>query len=226
MSLHRYPVKSLLGEESPFLELDGRGVVGDRVWSVRTANGKIGSGKNSKRFAAVPGLLALRGRATDDSVTITFPDGTTLAVDAPELAERLTAHAGQPLTAERETDVSHFDDGPVSLLGLASVDALAAARGEPVDAGRFRPNITLDLDAAFAEDSWVGRRLHVGSAVLEVTMTSPRCVMIDMATAELPAQHGNLTAIGRLNAACLGVIAEVVRPGHITVGDPVTMGHT
>ena len=226
LSLHRYPVKSLLGEDAPYLDLDPRGVVGDRLWSVRTSNNKIGSGKNSNRFAAVPGLLALRAASTDGSVAVTFPDGTTLAVDAAELADRLTAHAGQPLTVKRETDVSHFDDGPVSLLGLASVEALAAARGESVAAGRFRPNITLDIDTAFAEDSWVGQRLQVGSAVLEVTMVSPRCVMIDMATADLPAQHGNLTAIGRLNDACLGVIAQVVRPGRITAGDAVTLVQT
>jgi hypothetical protein len=31
--------------------------VGDRTWSVRTSSGEIGSGKNSQRFSAVPGLL-------------------------------------------------------------------------------------------------------------------------------------------------------------------------
>ena len=219
-------MKSLLGEAAASLELDPRGVVGDRLWSVRTPAGKIGSGKNSKRFAAVPGLLALRATSTADCVAITFPDGTTLAVDAPELDALLTAHAGQPLTVRRETDVSHFDDGPVSLVGVASVQALATARGAPVDVRRFRPNVVLDTDRPFAEDEWIGRRLQVGSAVLEVTMASPRCVMIDMATADLPEQHGNLTAIGRLNDACLGVIAQVVRPGRIATGDAVTVSQT
>jgi hypothetical protein len=45
--------------------------------------------------------------------------------------------------------------------------------------------------------------------------------MIDAATADLPAQQGNLLAIGRLNGAHLGVIASVVVPGTITAGDDV-----
>ena len=52
-SLHRYPVKSLLGEDLDELTLDERGVVGDRLWSVRTRADKIGSGKSTSRFEAV-----------------------------------------------------------------------------------------------------------------------------------------------------------------------------
>jgi MOSC domain-containing protein YiiM len=73
------------------------------------------------------------------------------------------------------------------------------------------------------EDTWIGRQVLVGTAVLRVTATSPRCVMIDMETADLPEQHGNLTAIGRLNDVCLGVIASVESPGRISVGDTVVV---
>jgi uncharacterized protein YcbX len=221
VSVHRYPVKSLLGEDLASIELDGRGVAGDRVWSVRTAVGKIGSGKNTRRFAAVPRLLELRAVTNGDGVDIALPNGAVLDIRAAELARRLSEHCGQPLTLASETNTSHFDDGPVSLIGLASVDALSTTRGQPIDRARFRPNIVVDTDMAFAEEQWIGRRVAVGGAVLEVTMASPRCVMIDMATADLPAQPGNLTAIGRLNNACLGVIARVVRPGVVSVGDGV-----
>ena len=218
-SLHRYPVKSMLGESLSEVDVDERGVVGDRAWSVRTPEGKFGSGKSSTRFDAVVGLLDVRAAMTDGSVTVTFADGDTHQVDDPAAAARLSALLGRQLSFGAETDVSHFDDGPVSLIGLASVDALASARGEPVDTGRFRANIVVDTPTAFVEDEWIGRQVRIGSVVLEVTLPSPRCVMINMSSADLPAQPGNLAALGRLHDSCLGVIARVVAPGRIATGD-------
>jgi len=221
-ALHRYPVKSLAGESVDELACDERGVVGDRFWSVRTESDKIGSGKNTRRFAAVDGLLLIRARLAGDRIELIFPDGRRCHVDDADAAPWLSAHAGQPVSLARETSITHHDDGPVSLLGIASVDALAAETGADVDPARFRANVMLADTLAMAEDDLVGRRVTVGSAVFEVTMRSTRCVMIDMATADLPAQHGNLLGVGRLNETCLGVIATVVQPGRVRVGDVVT----
>ncbi len=154
---------------------------------------------------------------------VTFPDGGTCAVDSEEAAERLSRLVRQPVTLARESTVSHFDDGPVSLLGHSSVAAVAEERGEPVDATRFRANILIDGLGAFAEEAWIGRRLHIGTAVLQVSMALSRCVMVNAETADLPAQLGNLAAIGRLSDGQLGVVATVVRAGRISVGDALTV---
>jgi hypothetical protein len=220
-ALQRFPVKSLAGEPVEELECDQRGVAGDRLWSVRTEANKIGSGKNTRRFAAVDGLLHIRARLLDDRVEIELPDGRRCCVEDPVAATWLSDHVGQPVTLARESSVSHFDDGPMSVLGLTSVAALAAEAGADIDPSRFRANILLDGSAALWEDELIGHRLKIGTAVLEVTMRSTRCVMIDMSTADLPAQHGNLLAVGRMNETCLGVIAGVVVPGRIRVGDTV-----
>jgi uncharacterized protein YcbX len=220
-ALQRFPVKSLLGERPDHLDLDARGCVGDRAWSVRTADGKIGSGKNTRRFAAVPGLLDLRAQERDGQVVVVFPDGSVLAVGSHEIAARLTEHLGRQVTIAKETDVSQFDDGPVSVAGSASIEALARARGDEVDPARFRANVLLATHEPFEEEGWVGRRITIGTAVLRVEFPSPRCVMVDMATADLPEQHGNLLALGRINDANLGVIASVEQPGRIAVGDAV-----
>lgn len=220
-SLHHYPVKSLTGQECEQLVLDERGVVGDRLWSVRTADGKIGSGKTTRRFSAVLGLLDLRGVVHEGGVFVQFPDGELLPVEDERTAARISAHVGQPVTLARETDVMHFDDGPVSLLGSASLATLSAERGAEVAAARFRPNVVVATAAAYEEDGWIGKRVRIGTAVLAVTMASPRCVMVDMATADLPEHHGNLRALGRMHDACLGVIATVVKPGQLRVGDTV-----
>lgn len=222
-ALHRYPVKSVLGEQLTAVDLDERGVAGDRAWSVRTAAGKLGSGKATKRFEAVIGLLELRACTSDGRVEVTFPSGDTYDVTDPDAAGHLSRHIGQPLTFVPEVGVSHFDDGPVSLIGLASVRALGEARGEPVDPARFRANIHVDTVEPFIEDEWIGRQMRIGSAALEVVLPSPRCVMINMKTAELPAQPGNLAAIGQLHGQCLGVIARVVKPGRVAVGDELVV---
>ena len=224
-ALHRYPVKSLAGESVGALDCDSRGFTGVRLWSVRTAADKIGSGKNTRRFAAVDGLMHVRARLAGDRVELELPDGRHCFVEEPAAAAWLSEHVGQPVTLARETSVSHFDDGPTSLLGLASVAALAAEAGAEIDPTRFRANILLDGTAALSEDAMIGHLLTIGTAVLEVTMRSTRCVMIDMSTADLPAQHGNLLAVGRMNEACLGVIARVVVPGRVSVGDAVQHLH-
>jgi uncharacterized protein YcbX len=222
MSLYRYPVKSLTGEAVAHLEIDQRGCVGDRQWSVRTESDKIGSGKNSQRFAAIRGLLDVRAFERDGRVAVTFPDGSSCFVDDVEAATRLSQYVGQPVSFASETSVSHFDDGPVSLIGRASVDAVTEEQQNEVDHRRFRANVHLSTTGPFVEDSWLGRRLQIGTTVVQVEMTSPRCVMVNMATADLPDQPGNLTAIGRINNACLGVIATVITPGVISVGDELT----
>jgi uncharacterized protein len=221
LSLHRYPVKSLLGEELDVLDVDERGVTGDRLWSVRTPDNKIGSGKTTRRFAAIPGLLMLRARTVDGQVEITLPKGGTCLAHDPKAARTLADHFKRPLTLARESDVSHFDDGPVSLLAVESVAAVCGDRRVCIDASRFRSNIVLGGLPPLGEDALVGRLISVGEVRLEVTMRSVRCVMVDMETADLPAQPGNLRGIGQANDACLGVVAQVVRPGRVRVGDRV-----
>ena len=49
--LWRYPVKSLLGEQLPEVEVDERGVIGDRLYAVTDRDGKLGSGKTSNASA-------------------------------------------------------------------------------------------------------------------------------------------------------------------------------
>ena len=58
----RYPVKSLLGEDVPAIELDRSGVRGDRVWALRTSAGRIGAGKRTPRYVRLPHLLEMRAR--------------------------------------------------------------------------------------------------------------------------------------------------------------------
>ena len=52
-ALHRYPVKSLRGEEFHSLEIDARGFVGDRRWMVIDDNGRFLTQRQQERMSLV-----------------------------------------------------------------------------------------------------------------------------------------------------------------------------
>jgi uncharacterized protein YcbX len=217
--LHRYPVKSLGGEQPDRVEVDERGVVGDRLWAVVDEDGRFGSGKTTRRFRRMPGLLDLRATYDGDVPVVAFPDGRSWRGDDPEVHAALSRHVGKPVRLEREGAVAHVDEGPVHLVTTASL--AAGSGGEPVDGRRPRANLVLDTGAVggFVEDGWVGRRLRVGTAVLALSAPMPRCVMIGMAQEGLPDDRAVLRDVLRLHDGFLGLVADVVVPGSFEVGD-------
>jgi uncharacterized protein YcbX len=221
LELRRHPVKSVEGEFLDECAVDRRGLVGDRLWAVCDPDGKLGSGKSSRRFRRMDGLRELVAAYADDVPVLTFPDGSTVRGDGSEVHERLSGHVGRPVRLEQEGAVSHFDDGPVHLVTTAAVRALEAATGSPVDPRRTRANLLVDWPGdAFAEDSWLGERVSVGDeVVLEITMLMPRCVMVNAPSRDLPPAPDVLRTLHEVNDGTLGVLAEVVRTGVVRRGD-------
>ena len=222
--LARYPVKSMRGERLAHAEVEPRGVVGDRQWAVYTADGGIGSGKSSRRFRRVDGLLGLRASldAADGSVpVIEFPTGQRLRADDPEADRVLSDTLRQPLRLGREGGVRHHDDCGVHLVTTAAARGLAELLGDAVDVARFRPNVVLEVPGAgFVEDGWTGRQLRLGDeVVLRLGAGMPRCVMVDMAQGPLGRDGRILKVLARERQLLMGLKAEVVRGGTIRQGD-------
>lgn len=222
--LWRYPVKSMGGERLTTAELDRRGIVGDRRWAVRTADGKLGSGKDSRRFRRVSGLLHLRSRVDGDTPVITFPDGSELRGEGPAVDAALAVSLDMPGVALRpEAETPHFDAAGVHLISSSGVEWLGdALPGAELDARRFRPNMLLrTAGTERPEEEWVGRALTVGTAHLRVTGITERCAMV---TADQPGIDHDariLRSLAERNDLHFGVYAEVVVPGTIQLGDPV-----
>jgi uncharacterized protein YcbX len=108
--IRRYPVKSLVGEELTEAQVDARGLVGDRLWSVRDQDGKFGSGKSTRRFRRMDGLLDLSAKYDGAEVpVVTFPDGASFRGDDPAVHAALSTYVGREVTLAREQEVSHFD---------------------------------------------------------------------------------------------------------------------
>jgi uncharacterized protein YcbX len=96
VSLWRYPVKSMLGEELNAAEVTKRGLLGDRGYAlVDNADGKVASAKNPRKW---PQMFDCRVALSDvprtgvkvPAVRITLPDGTIVASDQPDIDQILS----------------------------------------------------------------------------------------------------------------------------------------
>lgn len=218
-----FPVKSMLGERRERLVLDERGVAGDRLWALRYADGKLGSGKNSRRFRRTPGMLEYTAAYEDDAgPVVTTPDGEKLRTGDPRIAELF----GAGVELAREDEVNHQDAGAVSLVGTASLRALGELLGDsdPVDVRRLRKNIVVETDEPWIEENWVGREITFdGGLRLRVTKRVERCVMVTQAQRDLPADNRVLKTLTAARGTCVGVYADVVTPGTLALGAEVTV---
>ncbi|MFI7130854.1 MOSC domain-containing protein [Nonomuraea sp. NPDC050153] len=232
VELARYPVKSLGGERLTRARFTADGVAGDRSWAVYTADGGIGSGKTTRRFRRIDGLLDLRARLDGppaaapgdaDVPLLILPDGREHRADDPAAGQALSTLLDRPLRLNRQSSVPHHDEAPVHLVTTAAVRKLEQLLGEPVDVARFRANLVLDVDGAgFVEDDWQGRHLTIGHQVeLCLGPGMPRCVMVGM-----PQPHVGLgpdarllKLLGHAHQVRFGLQAGVVRGGTVQQGD-------
>ncbi len=96
VSLWRYPVKSMLGEEVNASDVTTRGLLGDRVYAlIDSSDGKVASAKNPRKW---PTLFEFRAALADTPrpgtkmppVRITLPDGTIVHSEQPDVHQILS----------------------------------------------------------------------------------------------------------------------------------------
>lgn len=223
--IRRYPIKSMLGEVVPHAEVGERGLAGDRLWAVRDPDGKLGSGKNTRRFRRMPGLFRLQAYAADPVPIVELPDGRRFAADDPVGHRAVGEVLSRTVTLAPEEAVLHHDEGPVSLVTTAALRRLTElSGGEPggggIDPQRFRANLLIDIaGTGFPEDGWPGRRLQVGpEVVLRPVRPLTRCVMIDMAQDRAGERNDLLKILAEHHKLTFGVFATVERPGRVAAG--------
>jgi uncharacterized protein len=215
-ALWRYPVKSLGGERLDALAFDTRGAQRDRGWALVDREGGIASGKPTRRFRKVPGLLLHAARSDGDGPPrIALADGREAVAGTPAADALVAEIAGSGWSLQPEARTPFFDQGAVHLVTTATLASLGA-----IEAQRLRPNVLLEVEAdGFPEDAWIGRELRIGAVTLRVAERVGRCVMVNHARPSLPHRPEILKAIGERNEACAGIYADVVAPGMIAVGD-------
>ena len=227
-----YPVKSLQGERLDSVALAADGLEGDRRFAIYDV--ESGFGLTARRF---PDLLFASARLRDDGTAeVTLPDGSAAAAD-----DALSEWLGRPVTLrsaatdaarryENVVDFEHettsewapfdgaegaFHDNPTARVSLVSTETVGSW-----DPRRFRANVLL---AGEGEDSFVGSRITLGEATLDVGLRIERCVMTTRAQAGgIERDLSVLRTIARERDACLAIGALVVSPGTVHVGDALS----
>jgi uncharacterized protein YcbX len=111
-------------------------------------------------------------------------------------------------------------DKYVSLINRASIAALEAAIGVPVDPIRFRANVYFDGASAWSEHDWIGSDITLGAARLRVISPITRCAATQVNPVTAKRDLDIVAALGRaFGHINMGVYAEVVAGGEIAVGD-------
>src|SRR5260221_2283876 len=228
-ALFRYPVKSMAGESLESASLGWQGLEGDRRFAFNKTTDSAGfpwltAGK-------LPSLVLYRpfrsAEAKGDGPDfVKTPAGSSLPLQGEELQRELSERHG---TEVRLMHLRHglFDEAPLSLITLATIDAIGQASGMTLDIRRFRPNVLIDTGAtdAFAENDWPGGVVSFGDGpvapTVGLTMKDIRCGMlnIDPDTAALTPEV--LRAAVRSNDNCAGAYGVTLTTGMISVGDAV-----
>lgn len=137
-SLHRYPVKSMLGEAHATATLTARGVTGDRAFAlIDAATGKIASAKRPQLWRCLLDCAARTEHATGE-VIVRLPGGSVHRAGEGVLDHLLSCLAGRGVWLETvppegaELERSHPEavlaDGPDAQVGM---DGLTLGQGAP-----------------------------------------------------------------------------------------------
>jgi uncharacterized protein YcbX len=152
-------------------------------------------------------MVGTAGLEDDRRWALEAPDGTAVtAKSEPRLRDvrARSVDGALQLSVDLQDLVGegvHVVDAPGTNQQIAAVHLVSSGAHAAADAPsgcdpQPRANLVLELTSAGAERGWVGRRLRVGEVELEVTRTP---------------------------SSCLGVYAEVLRPGVIARGDAVEL---
>jgi uncharacterized protein YcbX len=102
-ALHRYPVKSMMGEELNATRIGTKGVQGDRSFALADPEtGKIASAKNPSKWPNLFQFRAVFAQPLIEAgplppVSITFPDGSTASTEDEDLEALLSSSLGKPV---------------------------------------------------------------------------------------------------------------------------------
>jgi uncharacterized protein len=244
------PVKALGLQHPERITIERYGARGDRCFYLIDREGQLFTGS---RHGPLVRIRAEHDEAAHRLI-LTFPDGSVVdgSTDARgepvttdfwgrrvsgslvpgPWSEAISVYAGKELLLARPGQPGDArDEWPVSLLSRASADALAERTSDdaPRDSRRFRMLIELEGCEAHEEDTWDGRRLRVGSALLKVMGPIPRCVVTtqdpdtgvkDFDTLRAIATHRGRGGNGTLDFGAYGTVLE---PGAARVGDRATL---
>jgi uncharacterized protein YcbX len=242
-ALYRYPVKGLSCEPLERVKLEpGAYFPGDRLYAIE--NGPSGFDPAAPvhqpkiKFLMLMRNARLAGLATRyDDVTTTLTieqNGRRVAAGAlsteggrAAIERFFDSFCGEEMRGRARVlgapDGYRFTDsrsGFVSLINLASVQALAQKIGRELDPRRFRANIYVDGLQPWEEFMLVARKLRSGSLEVEIIKPIDRCAAVDVVPGKGLRDTDLVAAMERgLAHHDCGVYARIIAGGELRVGD-------
>jgi len=247
------PVKGLRLTSRSEVALEAAGMADNRRFYVVDERSRMVNGKHLGSLNAVVAEYDHANRR----LSLTFPGGEVVSGEvqpgaeidvrffsrpargrlvAGPWSEALSEHAGQPVRLVQALDpgragVDRGRAGGVSLISEASLHRLSDAAGETkVDPRRFRMLVQVDGTGPHEEDSWVGRRLRIGGALVAMRGHVGRCLVItrhpDTGRVDLPALdllREYRAGLQTTEPLAFGIYGEVLEPGMVGVGDELVL---
>jgi uncharacterized protein len=251
-AIYRYPVKGLSPEPLAEVALSvGLGVPHDRRFALALAATQIDPGKpewlHKRNFFMLmrdEQLARLQTRFDERSgqFTIARAGKLLLSADITEpggreaieafFADFLAGHPGGRPRLVEATGHCFYDarqrpdsttDKYISIINLASVEAVERAARVPVAPLRFRANFYFSGAPAWSELAWTGSELTIGTARLRVVSPITRCpaTSVNPATAERDLDVPQLLQ-GEFGHNHMGIYAEVLAGGMVATNDPLS----
>ena len=113
---------------------------------------------------------------------------------------------------------SDIPDKAISIINLNTVLELQNKLGKQISPSRFRGNILVDGVNACEEFNWIGKKIYIGDAILEVFKRTQRCaatnVNPDNGQRDINIPNEIKSHYGHLD---LGIYARVTKGGLISI---------
>ncbi len=242
------PVRSLGLQHPDTIDLTEAGVVEDRRFYLTDERNRLVDrlvvgplvqiSTETDQAASMLRMVFPDGKIIEDDVAVADPVETPIYgrtgvghVVVGPWAEALTEFTGRSIRLIRcDRPAATRAGNPTSIISDGSLRELARHAGvESVDGRRFRMLIDVEGAEPHEEDTWIGRRIAVGEAVLRVTKPDARCAITtqdpDTGMRDLDTLRTLIAYRGLREGkhADFGVLADVDQPGRVRVGDPVTV---
>ena len=236
----RHPIKAVGYEELERASLrEGRALAFDRHWAVAHQGAKFpdmpeawASKMNFLRGVAAPELMAIRAQFDGVTLTLTHPRADAISLNPAQDEAKLLAWlaplwpakhpAPRGLVQVKDQALADCPEPYLSIIGLASNAALGAHLGQTLSIHRWRANLWLDGLSPFEELAWVGKRIKIGAAILEVRETITRCAATTINPDTALRDAETLDALKATRGHQLfGVYATVLASGDIARADRV-----
>jgi MOSC domain-containing protein len=126
VSIWRYPLKSMIGEELNSSYVTERGLLGDRTYAlIDRETGKVASAKNPRKWGTLFDFHAtfidpLKDVENIPPIRITFPDGTQIFSDQSDIDQTLSKVIGREVSVMRASlDKPSYEEYWPDIEGLA-----------------------------------------------------------------------------------------------------------